>query len=76
MHEIDFISDGDAPPVPRSGCSGRASRRSAYESVGASPDRRYALAGPDVARLRLRKVDDASLNFGSNTVLLDGIGPG
>jgi 4-amino-4-deoxy-L-arabinose transferase-like glycosyltransferase len=75
VHEIEFISDGDAPPVPRR-LLGPGFTAVAYESVGALRIRRYALPGPDVARLRLRKVDDARLNFGSNTVLLDGIGPG
>ena len=74
VHEIDFISNGDAPPVPR-GLLGPGFRQVSYEKVGALRIRRYSLAGPDVARLRLRKVDDASLNFGSITVLLDGIGP-
>jgi mannosyltransferase len=75
VHEIDFISDGDAPPVPRR-LLGPGFAEAGYESLGALRIRRYALPGPDVARLRLRKVDDARLNFGSNTVLLDGIGPG
>ncbi len=75
VHEIDFISDGDAPPVPRR-LLGPGFIAAGYESVGPLRIRRYALPGPDVARLRLRQVDDASLNFGSNTVLLDGIGPG
>jgi hypothetical protein len=74
VHEIDFISNGDAPPVPRR-LLGPGFRESGYESVGALRIRRYALPGPEVARLRLRRVDDASLNFGSNAVLLDGIGP-
>ena len=74
VHEIDFISNGDAPPVPRS-LLGPGFRQVSYEKVGALRIRRYSLPGPDVARLRLRKVDDASLNFGSITVLLDGIGP-
>ena len=74
VHEIDFISNGDAPPVPR-GLLGPGFRQVSYEKVGALRIRRYSLPGPDVARLRLRKVDDASLNFGSITVLLDGIGP-
>jgi len=75
VHEIEFISDGEAPPVPRR-LLGPGFAEAGYESVGALRIRRYALPGPDVARLRLRRVDDASLNFGSNTVLLDGIGPG
>jgi mannosyltransferase len=75
VHEIDFISNGDAPPVPRR-LLGPGFTQVGYESVGQLRIRRYALTGPDVAWLRLRKVDDAPLNFGSNTVLLDGIGPG
>jgi mannosyltransferase len=75
VHEIDFISDGDVPPVSRR-LLGPGFAEAGYESVGALRIRRYELPGPDVARLRLRKVDDARLNFGSNTVLLDGIGPG
>jgi hypothetical protein len=75
VHEIDFISDGDASPVPRA-LLGPGFAQVGYEDVGHLRIRRYALDGPDVARLRLRKVDNASLNFGSNTVLLDGIGPG
>jgi predicted membrane-bound mannosyltransferase len=75
VHEIDFISDGAAPPVPRR-LLGPGFAEVGYGRVGPLRIRRYALPGPDVARLRLRKVDDASLNFGSNTVLLDGIGPG
>jgi hypothetical protein len=75
VHEIDFISDGAVPPVSRR-LLGPGFAEAGYESVGALRIRRYELPGPDVARLRLRKVDDARLNFGSNTVLLDGIGPG
>jgi 4-amino-4-deoxy-L-arabinose transferase-like glycosyltransferase len=75
VHEIEFISDGDAPPVPRR-LLGPGFTEVGYEPVGELWIRRYALPGPDVARLRLRRVDDASLNFGSNTVLLDGVGPG
>jgi hypothetical protein len=75
VHEINFISDGDAQSVPRS-MLGPGFTEVGYESVGRLRIRRYALPGPDVARLRVRRVDNASLNFGSNTVLLDGIGPG
>src|SRR5262249_28185911 len=66
---------GAAPPVPRR-LIGPGFTQVGYESVGPLRIRRYALPVPDVALLRLAKVDDASLNFGSNTVLLDGIGPG
>ena len=74
VHEIDFVSDGPAPPVPR-GALGPRFRQVGYEQVGRLYVRRYALPGPDLAHLRLRRVRDADLNFRSNGVLLDGIGP-
>jgi hypothetical protein len=75
VHEIDFISDGDAPPVPKRLLGSRFTE-AGYESVGPLRIRRYALRAPEVARLRLRWVKRAPLNFGSNGVLVDGIGPG
>ncbi|HEY8082920.1 MAG TPA: glycosyltransferase family 39 protein [Solirubrobacterales bacterium] len=75
VHEVDFISDGPAPPVsPR--MLGPRFRQVGYEKVGRLYVRRYALPGPDLAHLRLRKVRDAPLNFRTNGVLIDGIGPG
>ncbi len=75
VHEIDFISDGPAPPVPAR-LLGPGFRQVGYEQVGRLYIRRYAMPGDDLAHLRLRKVDDAELNFRTNSVLLDGIGPG
>ena len=75
VHEIDFVSDGPAPPVP-SALLGPRFRQVAYERIGRLYVRRYALPGPDLAHLRLRHIRDADLNFRSNGVLLDGIGPG
>jgi 4-amino-4-deoxy-L-arabinose transferase-like glycosyltransferase len=75
VHEIDFISDGPVPPVP-SRLLGPRFRPVGYERVGRLHIRRYALPGPDLAHLRLRRVRGADLNFRSNGVLLDGIGPG
>jgi hypothetical protein len=75
VHEIDFISDGDAPRVPKR-LLGPRFREVGYESVGPLRIRRYALRVPEVGRLRLRWVKRASLNFASNGVLVDGIGPG
>ncbi|HSR94309.1 MAG TPA: glycosyltransferase family 39 protein [Solirubrobacterales bacterium] len=75
VHEVDFVSDGPARPVPTS-LLGPRFRQIGYEPVGRLYIRRYALPGPDLAHLRLRRVRDASLNFRSNGVLLDGIGPG
>lgn len=74
VHEIDFVSNGPAPPVSAR-LLGPGFHQVGYERVGDLRLRRYALPGPDVARLRLRAVRRAQLGFGSNGVLLDGIGP-
>jgi mannosyltransferase len=74
VHEVDFVSDGPAPPVPAA-LLGRRFRQVGYEGVGRLYVRRYALPGSDLAHLRLRRICDADLNFRSNGVLLDGIGP-
>jgi mannosyltransferase len=74
VHEVDFVSDGPAPPVPTR-LLGPRFRQAGYEQVGRLYIRRYALPGPDLARLRLGAVRDARLGFRSNGVLLDGIGP-
>jgi len=75
MHEVDFVSDGTAPPVPARTLGSRF-RQVGYERVGRLYVRRYALPGSDLAHLRLGRVRNAQLNFRSNGVLLDGIGPG
>jgi mannosyltransferase len=75
VHEINFISDGPAPPVSP-GLLGPRFRQVGYERIGRLHVRRYALPGPDLAHLRLRRIRDTDLNFRSNGVLLDGIGPG
>jgi mannosyltransferase len=75
VHEVDFVSDGPAPPVPRA-LLGPGLRQVAYERIGRLYLRRYALPGPDLARLRLRTVRDADLGFRSNGALVDGVGPG
>jgi mannosyltransferase len=73
VHEVDFVSDGPAPPVPRD-LLGPRFRQIAYERVGRLHVRRYGLPGHDLARLRLNRVRSADTNFRSNGVLLDGIG--
>ena len=75
VHEVNFVSDGPAPPVPAE-LLGPRFRQVAYERIGRLRVRRYALPGPDLAHLRLRRIRGADLNFRSNGVLLDGIGPG
>jgi 4-amino-4-deoxy-L-arabinose transferase-like glycosyltransferase len=75
VHEINFVSDGPAPPVPTD-LLGPRFRQTGYERIGRLHVRRYAVPGPDLAHLRLRRIRNADLNFRSNGVLLDGIGPG
>ena len=75
VHEVNFVSDGSAPPVPAR-LLGPRFRQVGYERVGRLHMRRYALPGPDLAHLRLRDIRHADLGFRSNSVLLDGIGPG
>lgn len=74
VHEVDFVSDGAAPPVPLR-LLAPGFRQVGYERAGRLHIRRYALPGPDLARLRLRDVRKADTGFRSNGVLLDGIGP-
>jgi hypothetical protein len=74
VHEIDFVSDGPAPPVPRNLIDPRF-RQVGYEKVGRLYVRSYEVPGPELAPLRLGLVRKADLKFRSNGVLLDGIGP-
>jgi mannosyltransferase len=74
VHEVDFVSDGPAPPVPAQ-LLGPGFRQTGYEKVGRLYIRSYALPGPRLARLRLHKLQRAQLNFRSDGVLLDGVGP-
>jgi uncharacterized membrane protein len=73
--EIDFISDGPAPPPPAR-LFGPGFREVGYERVGRLYVRRFATPGPELRQLRLRAIRDAELGFRTNGVLLDGIGPG
>ncbi|HEX4465313.1 MAG TPA: glycosyltransferase family 39 protein [Solirubrobacterales bacterium] len=73
--EIDFISDGKAPPPPAR-LFGSGFREVGYERVGRLYVRRFATPGSELRPLRLRTVRNAKLGFRTNGVLLDGIGPG
>jgi mannosyltransferase len=73
--EIDFISDGKAPPPPAR-LFGPGFREVGYERVGRLYVRRFATPGPELRPLRLRTIREAPLGFRTNGVLLDGIGPG
>ncbi len=74
VHEVVFVSDGTAPSPPVDALGPRF-REAGQERVGRLQITRYALPGDDLAYLRLRRVDDPSLNWRSNSALLDGIGP-
>jgi mannosyltransferase len=72
--EVDFISDGPAPPPPAK-LIGPGFRQAGYEQVGRLYVRRYSRTAPGLAPLHLRTIRGAELGFHSNGVLLDGIGP-
>jgi hypothetical protein len=72
--EIDFVSDGPAPPPPPR-LLGPGFRQVSYEKAGRLYVRRFATPGPGLKPLRLGIVRDADLGFRTNGVLLDGIGP-
>jgi mannosyltransferase len=74
VHEVNFVSDGPAPPPPRH-LLGPGFREVASEDAGRLFIRRYRLPGPELAPLRLRLLRRASLRWRSNGVLLDGVGP-
>jgi uncharacterized membrane protein len=74
VHEVAFVSDGPAPPVPVR-LLGPGFRQVGYEQVGRLWVRRYALPDGALGHLRLRTIRSADLGFRSNGVLLDGIGP-
>jgi len=75
VHEVEFVSDGRAPRPARH-LLGPGFRESAHEDTGRLFIRRYRMRGPGLAPLRLGSLRHARLNFRSNGVLLDGIGPG
>ena len=74
VHEVDFVSQGSAPPPPRR-MLGPGFRRVGAEAVGPLHIQRYRLPGPELAPLRLRAVRHAQLGWRNNGVLLDGVGP-
>jgi mannosyltransferase len=74
IREINFVSDGEAPPPPRR-LLGSGFREAGHEDVGRLFIRRYRLDHPGLAPLLLRQARKASLHWRSNGVLLDGVGP-
>ncbi len=75
VHEIDLVSQGPVPPPGRQALGPRF-REVGTESVGPLFIRRYRVPGPGLAPLRMRRLRDSRLNFRTNGVLLEGIGPG
>jgi hypothetical protein len=75
VHEIDFVSDGPAPPVP-AGSLPPGFRQVGEAPVGRLYLRRYALPGPDLGLVQVRELRDADTDFHSNGVLIQGVGPG
>jgi mannosyltransferase len=75
VHEIDFVSNGKVPPPPQR-LLGPGFRETAREGAGRLFIRRFRQPGPGLAPLQLRSLREARLNFRSNGVLLDGVGPG
>ncbi|HET7510763.1 MAG TPA: glycosyltransferase family 39 protein, partial [Solirubrobacterales bacterium] len=73
VREVNFVSDGPAPPPRR--LLGPGFREVAHEDLGRLFLRRYRLAAPGLAPLRLREVREASLHWRTNGILLDGVGP-
>jgi hypothetical protein len=74
VKEVDFVSDGSVPAPPRR-LLGPGFHQVADESTGRLKIRRYRFQEPGLAPLRLRRLRDARLDFRSNGVLLDGVGP-
>jgi 4-amino-4-deoxy-L-arabinose transferase-like glycosyltransferase len=74
VREIDFVSDGPAPPPPRR-LLGPGFREASNEDLGRLFVRRYRVDHPGLAPLLLRQIRKAPLHWRSNGVLLDGVGP-
>jgi mannosyltransferase len=74
VKEVDFVSDGQVAPPPRR-LLGPGFREVADEDTGRLHIRRYRFQRPGLAPLRLRKLRHAQLEWRTNGVLLDGVGP-
>ncbi len=74
VREIAFVSDGQAPPPRRLLPPGF--REVGREDLGRLFLRRYRLDAAGLAPLPLRAVRKAPLNWRTNGILLDGVGPG
>ncbi len=70
--EVDLISNGPASPGRPLGL-GPSFRRAGSETVGRFQITRYK--SPQLARVGVRRLDDAPIGFRNDRVLMDGIGP-
>ena len=70
--EVDLISDGPAPAGRPPGL-GASFRRAGARTVGRFEITRYA--APGLARVAVRKLENAPIGFRNARVLMDGIGP-
>jgi mannosyltransferase len=75
VREVSFVSEGEVPPPPPR-LLGAGFREAGREHAGRLFIRRYRTAGSKLEPLRLRTLKDARLNWRTNGVLLDGVGPG
>lgn len=75
VHEVTFVSGSQVPP-PAPKMLGPGFREVDSAHVGGLYMRRYKLLRPGLVPLRLRQLRNAPLNYRTNGVLLDGIGPG
>jgi uncharacterized membrane protein len=74
VKEVDFVSDGREPAPPRQ-LLGPGFHQVGREDTGRLYIRRYRFQRPGLAPLRLRRLREAKLDFRTNGVLLDGVGP-
>ena len=75
VREVNFVSEGKAPPPPPR-LLGPGFRESGRVEDGRLFIRRYRSTRPGLAPLRLRQLRGARLDFRTNGILLDGVGPG
>ncbi len=76
VHEIDFVSIGQAQPPPRAAARAPVPTRREWLGGAICGCVATSCRALDLARLRLGEARRSNLGFGSNGVLIDGIGPG
>ncbi len=74
VHEVDFVSNAASGPA-LGRLLGPGFKALPSEAVGRLQLSRYVLNGPGLRPLRMRSVRKAALDFPTNGVLIDGVGP-